>query len=173
MGQASPPSWSICPGAGIENQRTQATGYQKKSIPTLNSREIIKKWSSCSQTEYCLLCWLLPAYTTASGVSCGWRRCQKKDSQRNFCAEVSNKSTCTLYLQQSHFKFIFSVHSLAFKSRMPSHRTVLTEAWLDRRFRTFGSTKEIAVISANGIMDSNLRLSFSVWISTREERTLY
>lgn len=56
---------------------------------------------------------------------------------------------------------------------MPSARTVLTGAWLARRFWTFASTREMTVISANGIMDSNLRLSFSVWISAREERTLY
>lgn len=56
---------------------------------------------------------------------------------------------------------------------MPSARTVLTEAWLARRFPAFGSAGEITVISANGIMDSNLRLSFSVWITAREERTLH
>lgn len=56
---------------------------------------------------------------------------------------------------------------------MPSARTVLTEAWPARRFGAFGSTREMTVISANGIMDSNLRLSFSVWISAGEEGTLY
>lgn len=90
---ALPPSWSLCPGAEIGSQWTEAPGYQKSLF--LHSREKIEILSSCSQNEHCQFCWLLPAYTSASGALCRWRRCQKKDAQRNFCAGVPNKSIHT------------------------------------------------------------------------------
>lgn len=51
-------------------------------------------------------------------------------------------------------------------------RTAPTLAWFNRRAQTSGCAQEIVVISANGIMDNNLRLSFAVWISAGEEWTL-
>lgn len=73
----------------------RSTWLSKKSVLALNSREKIEILSSCSQNEHCQFCWLLPAYTSASGALCRWRRCQKKDAQRNFCAGVPNKSIHT------------------------------------------------------------------------------